>query len=157
MLGAIWKLFDYTSTALAAGVLSSVGIAVFNDALIDKRDPIVSWNQSVALNSPVKGGGPLFVSIDRTKIRFDCEVFSHRWAADENGKVFDLEERMTASKDREHVNPEIFAYKTESLPVGKYQLKVSLLYICPGDIRFDHLPPDVNFTVDPIGEPDASE
>tara|TARA_R110000772_G_scaffold213814_6_gene324375 strand:+ start:1090 stop:1650 length:561 start_codon:yes stop_codon:yes gene_type:complete len=112
----------------------------------DHTDPIESWGDMTAVNSPIQKGNVLFVSVDRVKARIDCTTFATRVAINIDGQPFPLEEDFWEGGTLGDKTFEL-PIATERLPVGSYFLRSKLRYDCPNNVTFYHDPPTAPFRV----------
>lgn len=109
--------------------------------------PPVTFHRVEAMNSPLREGQDLAVTIHRTKVRDDCPVTSLRYATNEDGRAFDIPDQAWAGGAiGDQLN---FTYPTSGLPPGEYVLHVSLSYECPSGFTYNVDQPDVAFRVLP--------
>jgi hypothetical protein len=118
----------WLAMATLVGVIVAEGyrIASYNPDI-----PVVFQSVEV-LNSPIHAGNPLVVRIVREKYRDDCPVYSHRTAINQDGVAYELPSALWSGgpADLDVID---YAYPTlPIMPPGNYELRVHLVYNCPG-------------------------
>jgi hypothetical protein len=114
--------------AILAGVL----IAETYRYISYDSDPPVTFQRVEVLNSPIYAGNPLVVRIWRQKTRDDCPVYSHRTAINSDGVAYELPSALWSGgpPETEFID---YAYPTLTvMPPDDYELRVHLIYNCPG-------------------------
>jgi hypothetical protein len=111
-----------------AGVL---GAEIFRIANYNSTVPVI-FHKIEVLNSPIHAGNPLAVRIWRDKTRNDCPVYSHRTAITVDGVAYELPSALWSGGPPETQFVD-YAYPTLTMmPAGEYELRVHLVYNCPG-------------------------
>ena len=118
-------------------------------ALADKRPPITAFYGVESLNSPIRSGEYLDVRVERHKIREDCPLTSLRSATDLDGKTYDVPDAInTLGGSSTEGFVDISYFIPEDVPTGVYELRVTLIYVCPNvDIPFVYTQPPAKFRV----------
>ena len=124
-------------------------IIAYDQMTFDPTLPVETWYGVEVLNSPIKAGDDLRVTITRDKVRDDCPVTSIRNAIDDDGVSHALAPAVWEGGSSEGDALD-FSYPTPTtLHAGVYTLRVFLLYTCP-DFVWSTQQPDARFRV--IGE-----
>lgn len=141
------KALQTYEIAGALMIAATFGLVGWGTLSQDTRDPINGPMLTEALNSPIRAGELLDVRITREKVRDDCPVISVRKFVDEDGRVYDAPPGVS-SGGSDDVDEIVFRYPIPTtLPVGSYELRVSLTYVCPTGGSFTHTQEPVRFRV----------
>jgi hypothetical protein len=121
---AVWLL----SLTLAM----QIAYVLHHTAFVDRRAPISAWHKVEVLNSPLRAGEALRTRIYRDKVRDDCPVASSRQAISEDGLAFDVPDAISpgGAAGKPYV-PWDYPLP-QNMPPGQYELRVTLVYQCPG-------------------------
>lgn len=136
------------------GLIGVVGLFGFplgwflDDLTTDRRAPVVGFTSVEALNSPIYAGEDLLVRVVREKVRDDCPVTSLRSAVDQDGRVWEVPDVIAHAGGPADVPYIERAYPIPfDTPPGSYELRVHLVYDCPGAGVFHYDQPAVRFQI----------
>jgi len=118
----------WLAMATLVGVLAA---EVFRLASYNPRVPVI-FQQVEVLNSPIQAGDPVIVRIWREKYRDDCPVYSHRTAINQDGVAYQLPDALWIGGSSELDTIDVTYQTLPIMPPGNYELRVHLVYNCPG-------------------------
>lgn len=114
----------------------------------DTRTPVKIERVEI-LNSPASVEGPVEVRVWRQKVRSDCAVFSKRTAFDENGHVYDMQNREWAGGNPANPYVDLKVYPERPMPKGSTLfLDMVATYNCSRGRQFVVALPLIAFTVE---------
>ena len=126
---AIWA-------AILVIVSVALGPAAWREVTLDRREPVVAFTRTEAINTPISGGN-VVVRYWRRYQRNDCSVCSSRAVYDSDGVLHDIPNSCHPSYDPSGEYSDI-SNDVSMLGNGHHILTVHLTYSCPGDLEFEY-------------------